>query len=124
MFGFVQAFLVLSDGLRVRNVMFRNDGRWRAIEAGAPSLMSAGASANHPGRLGHSTASSPCLHHPRSLFYLTERAEAVRYVHPRAVFVKRLAHAPDTHVSSFPMQSGLVPYAHTSHAHALLPFFA
>ena len=71
--------LVLSEVLCVCDVKYRNDGRWRAMEAGAPPLMSTGASANHPGRLRHSVASaerSPCLLYARSLFYLAERAEA------------------------------------------------
>ena len=88
------------------NVMFRNDGRWRAMEAGAPPLMLTGASANHPGRLGHSAASaerSPCLHHPRSLIHLAERAEATRCSHTRAILVGRAS-------------------SHTSHVRVILSY--
>ena len=86
--------------------MFRNGGRWGPMEAGAPPLMSTGASANHPGRLRHSVASaerSPCLLYPRSLFYLAERAEATRRSHTRAILVGRAS-------------------SHTSHARVILPY--
>ena len=52
--------LVLSEVLCVCDVKCRNDGHRGAVEAGAPPLMSSGASANHPGRLGRGSGSA-CL---------------------------------------------------------------